>query len=183
MRKLYIFAAILIICLALSPLAFGEDETPAPGAGEQKEATEEQSGQAPMSSATQQIIPWGAMNEMQIALMIINKQFDYLMNRVEDSDRRVEQLMDSFEERLKRETDRIKEQVADYEVKTAAQNEEMKAYREQIAKLERDMALFASQSGLYLLILIGFLAGALAGVVLSAIMSSIKRRGNVTKQG
>ncbi len=125
----------------------------------------------------EQVVKWEAMNEMQIALMIISKQIDYLMDRIEDADNRAEHLIRTYEDRLNKEIDRNKTLIADYEEKITSQDTELKTQRDTVSKLERDMAIFASESGLYLKILIGFLAGTLAGVLLSGILGIWKRRG------
>ncbi|WP_028307857.1 DUF4515 domain-containing protein [Desulfitibacter alkalitolerans] len=185
MKKfLYILLAMLLL---FSPAALANDETngtPEEGtiqeSTNQEESTAQQNNQTSTkdqeaSSIERQQIKWEAMNEMQIALFIINKQIDYLMDRIEDNDNRIKQMADTYEERLKKEISRNQELTEKYEEKINELEQNIGEYRSNVSQLERDMAIFASESGLYLKILLGFLAGSIFGVILAGLLQLWKK--------
>jgi predicted RNase H-like nuclease (RuvC/YqgF family) len=132
------------------------------------------------ADAQKEQIKWEAMNEMQIALFIINKQIDYLMERIEDNDNRITQMADTYEDRLKKEIARNQELTQKYEEKIKELEQDIGAYRNNVSQLERDMAIFASESGLYLKILLGFLVGSIFGIVLAGLLQ-LWKRGSTSK--
>ncbi|KUO50193.1 MAG: hypothetical protein APF76_10795 [Desulfitibacter sp. BRH_c19] len=180
---------LMIMILLFSPVIIAQDETnditeenitqeeviPKEESTEE-ESTEEES--TPTQSNENQIISWEAMNEMQTALFIINKQIDYLMERIEDSDTRIRKITDTYEERLEKEIARNKELAASYEEKIESLEQEIVVHRDNLSQLERDNAIFASESGLYLKILIGFLVGSIFGIVLAGLLQLWKKGKN-----
>lgn len=159
---------------------------------------EEAAPQAPEAPAAQDVAPakpteakvesrvsWENLGEMQMALMIINKQFEYLMSRVEDGDERVKKLSDSYEERLKKEVDKAGAMTSSFEQKLAQKDAELQSAQKEISRLQQQAALFNSESGVYLKIVVGFLAGTLFGLIMGSILHWWKGRamhqGTVTR--
>lgn len=178
-------AMLMIIILLFSPVIMAQDEVG--GSLEEEEIAQEENTEMPNpatnstaddssnNSTEKQTITWEAMNEMQIALFMINKQIDYLMERIEDSDIRIKAITDTFEERLEKEIARNQELAVGYEDKIKILEEDIVEYRSNISQLERDNAIFASESGLYLKILIGFLAGSIFGIIIAGLLQLWKK--------
>ncbi|MEW6660959.1 MAG: hypothetical protein ACOY9Y_02775 [Bacillota bacterium] len=149
-------------------------------------AQEESQGAQPAeSSPKQEVRPltnnrdlqWEKLGEMQMALMIINKQFEYLISRVEEGDNRVQKLTETYETRLKKEVERAGDQVQNFETKLAEKEMALQQAREKIAQLERDISIFNSEYGVHMRTLIGFLAGILFGLVLASFLQWWKNKG------
>lgn len=178
---------LLAMFLLFSPAALANNETNhTPEEGTiQEEGIVQQNNQTSTkdqetSSIERQQIKWEAMNEIQIALFIINKQIDYLMGRIEDNDKRIKQMADTYEERLKKEIARNQELTEKYEGKINELEQNIGEYRKNVSQLERDMAIFASESGLYLKIVLGFLVGSIFGIVLAGLLQ-LWKRGSTSK--
>lgn len=154
MKKLLCLTVALIVLMS-----------PAAGlAQEQKEPAAVEEGQ-------QQVTPvWEKLDQMQMALMLINKQHDYLLARLEEADQRVETLTKTYEERIKKEADRADELEQRYQERMDELETELEEAREQVSLLEKKDAVFNSENGVYLKIAIGFAAGVLAGLVLAQIL-------------
>ncbi len=173
-------AMLIIIMLLFSPVIMAQDATD--NSLEEEEITQEESTEMTNDltnsttdnsahySTEKQTITWEAMNEMQIALFMINKQIDYLMERIADSDIRIKAITDTYEERLEKEIARNQELTMGYEEKIKNLEQDIVEYRDNISQLERDNAIFASESGLYLKILIGFLAGSIFGIIIAGLL-------------
>lgn len=184
------FCIILTMFLLLSPTALTNDEINGSSevntvqeSSNQEENIVQQNNQTieqESADAQKEQIKWEAMNEMQIALFIINKQIDYLMERIEDNDNRITQMADTYEDRLKKEIARNQELTQKYEEKIKELEQDIGAYRNNVSQLERDMAIFASESGLYLKILLGFLVGSIFGIVLAGLLQ-LWKRGSTSK--
>jgi len=170
--------------LLFSPVIIAQDETndiPEENITQEEVIPEEESTEKeskPTQSSENQIISWEAMTEMQTALFIINKQIDYLMERIEDSDTRIRKNTDTYEERLEKEIARNKELATSYEEKIENLEQEIVVHRDNLSQLERDNAIFASESGLYLKILIGFLVGSIFGILLAGLLQLWKKGKN-----
>ena len=179
------FCIILTMFLLLSPTALTNDEINGSSEGNtvqensnQEENIVQQNNQTigqESADAQKEQIKWEAMNEMQIALFIINKQIDYLMERIEDNDNRIIQMADTYEDRLKKEIARNQELTQKYEEKINELEQNIAEYRSNVSQLERDMAIFASESGLYLKILLGFLAGSIFGIIAAGLLQLWKK--------
>ncbi|KKM10509.1 hypothetical protein SY88_12500 [Clostridiales bacterium PH28_bin88] len=150
-------------------------EEPAPRAPEAS-AAQAVAPAKPTEAKAENRNPWENLGEMQMALMIINKQFEYLMSRVEDGDERVKKLSDSYEERLQKEVDKVNALTSSFEEKLAQKDAELQSARKEISWLQQQAALFNSKSGVYLKILIGFLAGTLFGLIMSSFLHWWKGR-------
>lgn len=167
-----LLALIFVLVLLFPGVGRAEDasqQSPAPPAGQETNQVK------PEAKAEKQVA-WENLGEMQMALMIINKQFEYLMSRVEDGDERVKKLIDSYEQRLKNEVDKAGTLTSSFEQKLAQKDAELQAAQKEISRLQQQAALFNSESGVYLKIVIGFLAGTLFGLLTGSILHWWKGR-------
>ena len=138
-----ISAIFLIFCLTLSPVTVAAEEE---NSSSQKEnATENQ-------LIHQQLpIDWQQMNEMQIALAMINRQIEYLMEQIENDDDRVEAVIVSYEKRLDKERERSEESIAQLNEKLVEKQQQLEEVRKEIVGLNKKMALFTSENSVYLI--------------------------------
>ncbi len=134
------------------------------------------------------------LNENQMALLMINNQIEYLMlqirekeNQLKEKDRQISILNAGFEERLaeaRNEQTALKaehaKEINEMEAKIAAKEAEVEAGRQELHALEKKVAAFLGDSGLYLVALLAALAGLILGLILSAIFG---RRRNVSGAG
>jgi len=154
MKRLSFFMAVVIILMFPSAgLAQEQQEAPA------------------VEEDQQQVVPeWEKLDQMQMALMLINKQHDYLLARLEEADQRIDALTKSYEERIKKEANRADELESRYQERIDGLETELEGAREQVSLLEKKDAVFNSENGVYLKTVIGFAAGVLAGLILAQIL-------------
>ncbi len=118
------------------------------------------------------------LNENQMALLMINNQIEYLMLQIQEKDKQLNTLSDGFEERLQRERAeqaQLKashaEQLKGMEEKVQAAEANLQASRQELHDLEKRVAAFLGDSGIYLVALIAALVGLILGLILSAILN------------
>ncbi|MDW7674677.1 MAG: hypothetical protein SCK28_09095, partial [Bacillota bacterium] len=87
-----------------------------------------------------------------------------------------ENRLDKEGERAAIEVDALQERISQLEERLTKKEDELKASETAFHKLEKQTAIFISDSGMYLKILLGFLAGTVFGVILGGILSWWKRR-------
>lgn len=123
-------------------------------------------------------IPWWQMDDRSIAMMIINRQFEYMLAQIQAADRRVDQISKSYEDRLAKEVQRNRDLTSEFEDKIAIKDNEIKALQNQVMEMDRRVALFFSENSIYLYVLIS----AVGGIILGLIMGAITRIGKGKKQ-
>ncbi len=123
------------------------------------------------------------LNENQMALLMINHQIEYLMLQIQDKEAQLREAAGNQEAALQRERDQQEqlkkehgEKIAQAEEKFAAKEAELAASREELHALEKRVAAFLGDSGLYLVALIAAISGIVIGLILSAILN--RRRGS-----
>lgn len=178
--------AIFLLFLLLFPLAtVAEDTAPA---SQKENATENQhkdnkddkdkkdenGKNATLDDQLQ--INWQQMNEMQIALIMINRQIDYLMGQIRDNDDRVIEVVNDYEKRIDKERERMQENIAQLNQKLAEKEQELEEARNEIVSLHKKMAIFNSENSVYLTTLLGFLAGIIVGIIGSSFLSFLNRK-------
>ena len=196
---LALFLALATLSVLIVPLA------PAPVLAQETETEEETEEEPPAENQTQQETqpetqtpppPGGQegypthfypafrdldvvkLNENQMALLMISSQIEYLMLQIQEKDRQINSMNDSFEERLREERAeqaQLKaghgEQIKEMEERYLAKEAELEASRQELHDLEKRVAAFLGDSSLYLVALISALAGLVLGLILSAILN------------
>ena len=159
-----IFLALLLVMGTVTAFAAPEEDT---------QPQQEQ----PKDQITKyEEFPWWQMDDRQISMMIINRQLEYMLSQIEAGDRRLDQISKTYDERFEREIARNRETIQEYENKMVAKDEALKVAQDEVRALEREIAVFHNESGVYLRMLISLLAGLLLGMILSAILRLGKRK-------
>ncbi len=136
------------------------------------------------TNQSKQVIDYSSMTDMQIAMMLISKQINYLMQQIDEAEGRIGRLTEEYEGRISREEERVSRQIAALEDKVSKleiniqeKEAELRETEKALHQLEREKAIFISESGLYLKILLGFLAGTVFGGIIGSILHWWKARG------
>lgn len=123
------------------------------------------------------------LNENQMALLMINNQIEYLMLQIKEKDSQIASANAGFEDRLKKEREEQEKlkaehsgKIAELENKVSAKEAEVEVSRQELHALEKRVAAFLGDSGLYLVALIAALAGLILGLILSAILNWRRNR-------
>lgn len=118
------------------------------------------------------------LNENQMALLMINNQIEYLMLQIKEKDNQINSLNAGFEDRLKQEREELAKlktehagKIAELEEKLLAKEGELEAGRQELHALEKRVAAFLGDSGIYLVALMAALAGLVLGLILSSIVN------------
>ncbi|MGF7186426.1 uncharacterized protein HemX [Desulfitispora alkaliphila] len=173
---------ILLIALALlisfTGVVFGEESE-----------VESENAVAAEQESRESAVSFENLNEMQMAMTIINKQIDYLKQQIRDKDRHIEELKEENKEQLDAAGDRyesqiefLEEKLEEAEGKLEAKESELVAMQDEYNDLLHKNAIFISESGLYLKILIGFIAGTLFGLIVGLMLNWWKRKGTTSGQ-
>ncbi len=116
------------------------------------------------------------LNENQMALLMINNQIEYLMLQIKEKDTQISTLNAGFEDRLNKEREeqaKLKAEhagkITELEEKLLAKDAEVEESRQELHALEKRVAAFLGDSGLYLVALIAALGGLILGLILSSI--------------
>lgn len=171
------FIAVILFCwLVLQPftLVLGEETNAANNEVENNVVSEEMQEEEALEEEPQ--IDWQEMNENQMALMMVNRHIEYLMDKVEKSEDEMEAVVSEYEERLEEEMERRKELEEEMSQKLEEKNQELEAAKDEIMSLQQRMATFQTEHGVYLQIGIGFLAGLIIGMILNAVLGFFRRR-------
>lgn len=114
------------------------------------------------------------LNENQMALLMINNQIEYLMLQIKEKDNQISTLNAGFEDRLNKEREeqaKLKAEhagkITELEEKLLAKDAEVEASRQELHALEKRVAAFLGDSGIYLVALIAALTGLVLGLILS----------------
>jgi len=181
MKKVIIL--MVLFSLLLVPFAYAAEEQASDAAvpkenNEKSEASEQASEVIDNSKADsgELQLNWQDMDEMQIALILIKNQIDYLMDQVEKSNGRINSVISDYENRMEKERERAQESIEEMKAELKQKDQELSQARQEVTDINKKMALFNSENGVYLKILIGFLAGLIVGVVVNTVMSFINRR-------
>jgi len=162
--------AILILLLLLFPVAAFAQEESQPSENQLETQPEINKKAEPN---------WENLKEMQIALMLISKQYDYLINRLEEADNKIKETAKNYEDRLQREINRTKEIEQKYQDRITQMEAELAEARENISRLERNAAIFNSKNGVYLKMVLSFLVGLAIGFIVASVMRLWR---NITSQ-
>ncbi len=181
MRKVIIL--MVLFSLLLVPFAYAAEEQASDAAvpeenSEKSEAPEQASNVIDNNKADSRELQlnWQEMDDMQIALILIKNQIDYLMDQVEKSNGRINSVISDYENRMEKERERAQASIDEMKAELKQKDEELNLARQEVIDINKKMALFNSESGVYLKILIGFLAGLIVGVVVNTVMTFINRR-------
>jgi hypothetical protein len=127
-------------------------------------------------------IPWGQMDDRQIALMIINRQIDYLMGQVEGNHERIAQLQADHEAKLGQVENTNRERLQEIEGKMAEKDNIIVQLQEENRQLERQILLYNNENAVYIKMLLSLLTGIPLGLILGVILRWWKHSQPVKRQ-
>lgn len=123
------------------------------------------------------------LNENQMALLMINNQIGYLMTQIQAHGIQTENLVLKHREELAREQEkmaRLKEEhlatVGKLESRLSEKEAVVLAAREKVHELEKKIAVYIGESGLYLKLVLALIVGMIAGLILGGILNWKKNR-------
>lgn len=170
-----IIAIFVFCCLVLQPftLALGEETNAANNDMDNNAALEEMVEQ---EAEEEPQIKWHEMNESQMALMMVNRHIEHLMDKVERLEGELEGVVGEYEEMLEEEREKRENLEEEMSQKLEEKNQELEAAEEEIKSLNMRISTFQTEHGVYLQIGIGFLAGLVIGMILNAVLGFFRRR-------
>ncbi len=181
--KRIVMLILILLFLYLPTVGFGEEVEQEENTTEPIEAVETQEEQNSIFIPTFRNIDVVNLNENQMALLMINNQIEYLMNQIEANDKQVKNLNESFQKRLLEEQENQNklrqehvETVKGLEEKIAAKDRELQIAKDELHEVEKNVAIYIGESGLYLKILVGFITGIITGLLLGTVLGWKKRK-------
>lgn len=181
--KRIVMLILILLFLYLPTVGFGEEVEQEENTTEPIEAVETQEEQNSIFIPTFRNIDVVNLNENQMALLMINNQIEYLMNQIEANDKQVKNLNESFQKRLLEEQENQNklrqehvETVKGLEEKIAAKDRELQIAKDELHEVEKNVAIYIGESGLYLKILVGFIIGIITGLLLGTVLGWKKRK-------
>ena len=174
MKKLIILTLFFMLIL---PNVVEAEPTEVPSA-ETAAASEdlEKNNDKQAAGIQQMIINWKNMNEMQIALVLINRQIEYLMGEIEKNADRNAKVIEDYEKRFSEERQRLQGEISDLKQELDKKNEQLETIRAENLELNKRVALYNSENGVYLKIVIGFIAGMVLGVMVNSLLGYLNKR-------
>ncbi len=126
------------------------------------------------------------LNENQMALLMINNQIGYLMTQIQAHGIHTENLVAKHREELAREQE--KQNILKEEQRTKVEKLESRlsekeaaaiAAGEKVHELEKKIAVYIGESGLYLKLVLTLIIGMIAGLILGGILNWKKNRNQI----
>ncbi len=181
MKKILLI--LLVLLFVFSPTAFSEEIEESREDVDHVESEDSQEDVLSGFVPTFRNMDITKLNESQMALLMINNQIEYLMSQIEGKDTQIEELNRSTEKRLSEERDFQKElrqehaeKIEAMENKLSDAENEVQAGKDALHELEKQVAIYLGESGLYLKIGIGFIVGIIVGLVAGMFFSWKKSR-------
>ncbi len=176
------------VILAQEENAVNEEQAvPVPPTEEQKSEDVDLRGFNPFHG-----VDVGGINETQMALLMISRQIEYLMEQNEKTEKQVVELGAQYQKLVDKEIARQKEMREEHaaemellqnkldekEVEISAAKAEAGMIQAEVHRLEKLIATYIGESGLYFKLLIALIAGVLFGLILSSILNWRRNKNN-----
>ena len=128
-------------------------------------------------------IDLGGINETQMALLMVNRHIEYLIEQKEEKKKQLDNLSVQYQKSIEKEIDRqqelrgeysaeierLQKELEDKDAEIGAVQAEVNKAQAEVHRLEKNIAIYIGESGLYLKMLLALLAGVLLGLILASI--------------
>ncbi len=134
----------------------------------------------------------GSINETQMALLMISRQIENLMEQNAKTEKQITELSAQYQKLVDKEVARQQEMRIEHaaeiellqnkldekEAEVSAAKEEAGVIQAEVHRLEKLIATYIGESGLYLKLLVALIAGVLLGLILSSILNWRRNKNN-----
>jgi predicted RNase H-like nuclease (RuvC/YqgF family) len=125
----------------------------------------------------------GAVNETQMALLMVNRHIEYLIGQNEEKNKQMADLSAQYQKNIEKEINRqqelrddhrteielLQKKLEEKDAEIGAVQAEVNKAQAEIHRMEKNIAIYIGESGLYLKMLVALIAGVLLGFILASI--------------
>lgn len=194
MKKFFIIllaiSLFFITCTAVAEEDSTGNQKQTPGTEKKKaEPGADENGEKSSSPVPRLDVNWQEMNDMQLALAIINRQIEYLMAQVEKNNREITGIIEknneniaAIEEEHVKEMEKIKaekeEEIEKLNKELAEKDRQLADARKEINKLSGRAALFSAENDMVPRLILIFSVGLIAGMVFNSLLLMLRKKNN-----
>lgn len=181
MKKLFIILLIASLFIAPCWVAAEETDSSVEAAGTEENNNTPDKGVGEIAGNGGGSIPklevnWQEMQDMQIALAMINRHIEYLMAQVEKNDAQIAAIREEHARELEKAEANKKEEIEKINQKLAEKDRQLDQARDEINKLSSRAALFSAENDMMPRFILVFGAGIVLGMIVNSLWSAIRKR-------